>query len=1386
MWTIALVCSLGVVGAEGERDIWPDRPTVISFAVQEARFVRLVIHQSSGGQACIDELEVYGPDTDKNLALAATGAKATTSSCLEGYPEHRVEHLNDGQYGNMFSWIPATESNEWAQIELPKPLQVNRVVISRDRLGRYADRVPTHLSVQLSTDGKTWQTVQKVSGRPRGVSRPDRSGTFSGLVPPPPPPPRIRAETGQPVSEGFADLEVPTKDEFGFANLALRAEAKAEASSELPGYAIHKIAHLKDGQAGNSHSWISQGEPSWAQIDLGEVFWVYKVALGSDSSRQYQDRAPREFAILAATEYQADSAAPSWQVVYKTSGPAVHLRREFKFKPVQARWIRIAIESATSPQARIDEIEIYGQKEPIPLEKIGPLPTQVVAETVGEEAELLRYAFVSEEHAWLKTYGRADLDPSLVPYNGRVKEYPRHVGDDRLPLPPLAAEPMLDGNLDDACWAGASRGVVRVAHLAEFEKSPLVETAVWAGWKEKHLYLAFQTDRLLSSHVAVVSSTDGQGCGVVTLEKEKLVFKTYVGDNQHRVQLDQTRPIEGAYDPTLCRWELRLPLEWFPECREQGLRIGLGMGGRHTAAAGRPVFFVFSDLAIAELPPSLDRKFRVRISVAPGGQVCKLQSSTVGWPGEVVLQPGQSKVLELPAEQGPIGPQLHLRILEANSGQEYPLHLFRYDPLEQTLRLWEEMLTRLEAKGVSVVEERQALARFRGRQEELLRSAPEAEAGREVFFAARQAKRRSMFRDPDLKPLQEILFVKRYPYEPSHNYSVMLDAPWRPGGGIYRIRFPWVDGRLEPGKAELQKLFDSGNGIARDPVATFDCRKIYFAYRQSEPDYFHIMRMDPDGQHVEQLTSGPFHDYFPCPLPDGGVAMISTRCKARYLCWRPQVAVLFRMEADGSNIRPLSFANLSEWGPSVTRDGRIIWQRSEYIDKGADFSHTLWTIRPDGTHPELVFGNTIIQPNGYASGREVPETNEICCVLISHFGDLNGPIALLQIDKGRFNPAAIQSLTPEVPWPGMWPRTEYFRDPYPIARDYILCSHAPRERAGLCVIDRYGNREMLYMDGVFGCMTPTPFRPVPTPPVLMPENIDLEAQWGQFVLVDVYQGIEEFVPRGKVKYLRIVEEVRAALEQLPNGEYRKDHEPFMHFYAAPVDLVSGPYGWPSYVAKAAWGLVPVEGDGSAHFYAPSGKTLYFQILDENLNEVQRMRSVVQLQPGERRSCIGCHEDRRHTPPAKTPLAMLREPVHPTPPPWGTEPFAYEKTVQPVLDRHCVRCHNSQDSQKIDLTGTLDSDRVPSSYKTLIRQGWVHILDYGWNSGGNEKRNPLTFGTVKSKLWQVLDRGHYDVKLTWDEMHAIKCWIDLNCPLWPDYIQRELRPGPPVPQQTANK
>ncbi len=139
-----------------------DKANVVAITPTELRYVRIFITESENGQPCIDELEVYGADDKLNLAATSQGGKATASSCLPGYAIHKVAHLNDGRYGNSHSWIAANTSGDWAQIELASPATVHKVIISRDREGRFRDRIPSGFEVQVSMDGQNWRTVKSV------------------------------------------------------------------------------------------------------------------------------------------------------------------------------------------------------------------------------------------------------------------------------------------------------------------------------------------------------------------------------------------------------------------------------------------------------------------------------------------------------------------------------------------------------------------------------------------------------------------------------------------------------------------------------------------------------------------------------------------------------------------------------------------------------------------------------------------------------------------------------------------------------------------------------------------------------------------------------------------------------------------------------------------------------------------------------------------------------------------------------------------------------------------------------------------------------------------------------------------------------------------------
>lgn len=152
---------------------------------------------------------------------------------------------------------------------------------------------------------------------------------------------------------------VPTTNTRGARNLALLPQAKASTSSTLPGFEIHKPEHLNDGWYNNPASWVSNGEPSWAAIDLGTVHDISRVCLGSEHTAHHNDRAPTHVRILTATEPAERSDDPRWQAAAESNNTPIRGTTCFDFAPRQARYVRIDILTATGGNARIDEIEIY-------------------------------------------------------------------------------------------------------------------------------------------------------------------------------------------------------------------------------------------------------------------------------------------------------------------------------------------------------------------------------------------------------------------------------------------------------------------------------------------------------------------------------------------------------------------------------------------------------------------------------------------------------------------------------------------------------------------------------------------------------------------------------------------------------------------------------------------------------------------------------------------------------------------------------------------------------------------------------------------------------------------------------------------------------------------
>ncbi len=134
-----------------------------AFAPVEAKFVRFTILATTGGEPCLDELEVWAGD--RNVALATHGTRATASGSLAGFEIHKLEHLNDGRGGNGRSWISSEAGRGWVQLEFPRAERISRVVWGRDSEGQFKDRLATQYRIEAGLTTNDWQRVASSDDR---------------------------------------------------------------------------------------------------------------------------------------------------------------------------------------------------------------------------------------------------------------------------------------------------------------------------------------------------------------------------------------------------------------------------------------------------------------------------------------------------------------------------------------------------------------------------------------------------------------------------------------------------------------------------------------------------------------------------------------------------------------------------------------------------------------------------------------------------------------------------------------------------------------------------------------------------------------------------------------------------------------------------------------------------------------------------------------------------------------------------------------------------------------------------------------------------------------------------------------------------------------------
>jgi hypothetical protein len=501
------------------------------------------------------------------------------------------------------------------------------------------------------------------------------------------------------------------------------------------------------------------------------------------------------------------------------------------------------------------------------------------------------------------------------------------------------------------------------------------------------------------------------------------------------------------------------------------------------------------------------------------------------------------------------------------------------------------------------------------------------------------------------------------------------------------------------------------------------------------------------------------------------------------------MANLFLMEEDGANIRQVGFNTLFEGRSSLLPDGRVLYSRWEYVDKHFSSAYGLWTAYPDGTQQQLYYGGLSWQPGAMLDARAIPGTRKLVCIFGSVHGHENGAMVVVDPEVASEGPETILHTWPDdiSDYMRKWKevgrvgsrdydsfrgvRPEFYQNPFPLSETHYLCTRTftkEKKRVyGLFLVDTFGNETLLHYEEP-GCFQPVPLRPSVPPPVIPDRMGDPRSDEGVFYVNDVYGGPEmDGVPRGTVKWLRVVE-APAKLTYPPGG----------HGDWAPPGDGDGHHptalNWNHYNSKRVLGTVPVQADGSACFTVPARRFVYFQLLDAKGKMVHSMRSGTALLPGEQQGCVGCHSYRIAS--AADNPAIQRPPE--TLKPWhgGTSVFNYAEHIQPILDQHCVKCHDhGKEGEKINLSG--DHGLVfNSSYVTLMSRSpdiWKlpvpeeeKPLISTIGAGPVPSVPPRSWGSSRSRLIDMLEKGHQSVKLNADELKRVIEWIDLNAPYYP--------------------
>ncbi|MHC4694435.1 MAG: TolB family protein, partial [Planctomycetota bacterium] len=308
-------------------------------------------------------------------------------------------------------------------------------------------------------------------------------------------------------------------------------------------------------------------------------------------------------------------------------------------------------------------------------------------------------------------------------------------------------------------------------------------------------------------------------------------------------------------------------------------------------------------------------------------------------------------------------------------------------------------------------------------------------------------QRREIRLQPLLRNCNTIVFTKHFNMGGSHyayteaQSDAQHESNFIPGSALCLLEMNDCYGKV-------QTLINDPDGVIRDPDVSYDGKRILFAWKKSiREDDYHLYEMEIETGKVRQLTFGlGFADYEGAYLPNGNIIFNSTRCVQIVDCWWTEVSNLYTCDKDGKYLRRLTFDQVHTNFPTVTEDGRVIYTRWEYNDRGQIYVQGLFQMNPDGTAQTEFYGNDSWFPTTILHARSIPGTQQVMAVLSGHHSHQRGKLAIIDTRKGRQEASGVHFIAPiceaeAVRIDAYGQEGEQFQYPYPLSDKEFLVTY---------------------------------------------------------------------------------------------------------------------------------------------------------------------------------------------------------------------------------------------------------------------------------------------------------------------------------------------------------